>query len=454
MPTAGGDRIIGCILKGEDGDALYSILFGTDLASPSEQVQANCKHAICIPAQDGKMANCSAGQKTCSVKYSCLRCLWNGDASYPSWAKEFPDLLPDDAEVNCFGIREGDNSNANLFKKYEEIVGKDAVRSTTVKVPDWVKEKTGSVSEEPIFDIHPDLHSGDPMHLTQGYMTHLTEATLVQLGRLSDGGFLEAATEDCLRICDNEIAKETRASFREAKKQVKKVQAQVKKVQLSLDEIKRANAQDLRVEVKQAALDTLLGELKALDQYTKYSETNAQVLGAKALKKLASESTSTPAKSDSYNEAQFVFYRSVKQYAGAGFNKARGGDSVELTNNRGMKALERREEIASITSKAFEKSNPALNAQVKEVIAWWLQQADDLYEISTLMKSQKKFTPNRIQKLKRHVLRYGISWRKRVTWKNPSFGKCIHLSVSSSILLSCMAWADVSRQRALKTNTF
>ena len=73
------------------------------------------------------------------------------------------------------------------------------------------------------------------------------------------------------------------------------MQAQVKKVQLSLDEIKRANAQDLRVEVKQAALDTLLGELKALDQYTKYSETNAQVLGAKALKKLASESTSTPA---------------------------------------------------------------------------------------------------------------------------------------------------------------
>ena len=96
---------------------------------------------------------------------------------------------------------------------------------------------------------------------------------------------------------------------------------------------------------------------------------------------------------------------------------------MELTNNRGMKALERREEIASITSKAFEKSNPALNAQVKEVIAWWLQQADDLYEISTLMKSQKKFTPDRIQKLKRHVLRYGISWRKRVTWGKTVFWK-------------------------------
>jgi hypothetical protein len=119
-----------------------------------------------------------------------------------------------------------------------------------------------------------------------------------------------------------------------------------------------------------------------------------------------------------------VFYRSVKQYAGANFNKARGGDSLELTNNRGMKALERRQEIASITSKAFEKSNPVLNAEVKAVIAWWLQQADELYEISTLLKSQKKFTPDRIQKLKRHVLKYGIAWRDRVKqWKNPVFWK-------------------------------
>jgi hypothetical protein len=120
-----------------------------------------------------------------------------------------------------------------------------------------------------------------------------------------------------------------------------------------------------------------------------------------------------------------VFYRSVKQHAGANFNKARGGDSVELTNNRGIKALERRQEIASITSKAFEKSNPVLNAQVKAVIDWWLQQADELYEISTLLKSQKKFTPDRIQKFKRHVLKHGVAWRARVTWKEtgPVFWK-------------------------------
>jgi hypothetical protein len=424
LPTTGGGRIIGCILKGKDGGALYSILFDTDLASPKEQVQANCKLAICILAQDGKMATCSSGQKTCGVKYSCLRCLWNGDASYPSWAREFPDLLPDGADVKCFEIREESKSNAELFKKYEQLVGKDSVRSTTQKVQDWIKEQTASVSEKPTFDIHPDLHSGDPMHMSQGYMTHLTEAAMRELGNISGGGFSEAVTEDCLRICDNEVAKENQSSFRDAKREVKKLQGQIKKLEVSLATLKKAgNAPDLLIRTKQAERDALFGELEDLDRSTNYSDTNAQVRGAKAMKKVVSDSTGAPAKSDSFNEAQFVFYRSIKQYAGAGFNKARGGDSVELTNNRGMKALERRQEIASITSKAFEKSNPEKNAAVIEVMEWWLQMADELYEISKLLKSQQKLTGDRLQTLKRHVLKYGIGWRKRVTWKKPVFWK-------------------------------
>ena len=105
-----------------------------------------------------------------------------------------------------------------------------------------------------------------------------------------------------------------------------------------------------------------------------------------------------------------AFHQPVKQRAGADSNEARGEDSVELTSDRGRRALERQQETASTASKVLEKFDPALSAQVKEAMEWWLWQADDLQEISSaLLKSQKKLGPDRIQKLKRHVLERGVS---------------------------------------------
>jgi hypothetical protein len=63
-------------------------------------------------------------------------------------------------------------------------------------------------------------------------------------------------------------------------------------------------------------------------------------------------------------------------------------------------------------------------AKVKDIMDWWLQLANDLFEICILLKSQSKMTPNRVKKkLKYHIVRYGILWRKQVTWKRPVYWK-------------------------------
>jgi hypothetical protein len=58
-------------------------------------------------------------------------------------------------------------------------------------------------------------------------------------------------------------------------------------------------------------------------------------------------------------------------------------------------------------------------AKVKNIMDWWLQLDNIMFEICIILKSQSKMTPNRVKKLKHHIVWYGICWRKWVTWKCP-----------------------------------
>jgi hypothetical protein len=94
---------------------------------------------------------------------------------------------------------------------------------------------------------------------------------------------------------------------------------------------------------------------------------------------------------------------------------------MELTSARGMMALERREDVCSIVCQAFSETDPAMSAKVEEIMHWWLDQAEHLYGMMLLLKSQKKMTPDRLHQLKRLTTKYSIGWRKMITYKNPVF---------------------------------
>jgi hypothetical protein len=94
---------------------------------------------------------------------------------------------------------------------------------------------------------------------------------------------------------------------------------------------------------------------------------------------------------------------------------------MELTSARGMMALERREDICSIACQAFSETNPDMSAKVEVIIRWWLEQAENLYGMMLMLKSQKKMTRERLHELKRFTTKYGIGWQKMITYKNPVF---------------------------------
>jgi hypothetical protein len=115
------------------------------------------------------------------------------------------------------------------------------------------------------------------------------------------------------------------------------------------------------------------------------------------------------------DEVEFIFHRALKQFSGA-IKRQHG------TNGHGINALAKRHEIHRMVCKAYPGDHTCA-AKVKDIMDWWLQLANNLFEICILLKSQSKMTPNRVKKLKYHIVWYGIRWRKQVTWKCPVYWK-------------------------------
>lgn len=160
----------------------------------------------------------------------------------------------------------------------------------------------------------------------------------------------------------------------------------------------------------------LKAKVTEYDAKFKFTEMTGLIRGAKEMKTLINEDKG---KRDSLSEGVFLFCKAVNTYAGA-FNKQHG--NKELTNDRGIDALRHADAIAALTRTAY-RGDPLKQAKVNEVMDWFETMAGYLFEMSTLMKSQKKLTPERLERLEISTIRYGIAWKKKVTWKNPVFWK-------------------------------
>jgi hypothetical protein len=84
-----------------------------------------------------------------------------------------------------FELREGRHSREECFVRFKRLAGQNREYSEAESaVPETVREKYKSVFKEPLLSIHGDLHSSEPMHITQGFTTHLSEAAITQFRML------------------------------------------------------------------------------------------------------------------------------------------------------------------------------------------------------------------------------------------------------------------------------
>jgi hypothetical protein len=230
---APGDDYVGCVLESHDGQRLYSFRFDSPMVA-SLPVEANCKHLICFPAEDGKMAACVYGMSTCGVKFPCLRCLWELETwSYPKYMKEdCPELFNDITlhRFKDFLLREGRYSREECFKTFAQMVGPNREYSEAESgVSDFVRDKCKSVFKEPLLSIDGDLHNGDPMHITQGFMTHLSEAVKKQLQEIPGGGWAQNKHAEALEMATAEVDLTKSTQYKAIKKSHTQLHNKVRK---------------------------------------------------------------------------------------------------------------------------------------------------------------------------------------------------------------------------------
>ena len=70
-----------------------------------------------------------------------------------------------------------------------------------MKIPDRVKEMCYSATSKQLMAVHPDFHSGDLLHMSQGYMTHLTEEMVKLLAAID-----QKSTESLAKRMKLEVA--------------------------------------------------------------------------------------------------------------------------------------------------------------------------------------------------------------------------------------------------------
>jgi hypothetical protein len=118
--------------------------------------------------------------------------------------EECPELFNDDIsrqQFHDFELREGQYSRVECFGRFKQLVGPNREYSEAESaIPETVREKCRSVFKEPLLLIPGDFNSGEPMHKTQGFTTHLSEATLAQFHSIAGGGWAKKKRDEVLEI--------------------------------------------------------------------------------------------------------------------------------------------------------------------------------------------------------------------------------------------------------------
>jgi hypothetical protein len=357
-----------------------------------------------------------------------------GNSDFPPWMYEqYPDLFDEPPACHDFALRECEHSRAESFCLFEKLTGKDPGFSiaTSERLSVDIRDQTKSVSKKPLLDVDLDLHSGDPMHLTQGYMTHLTKETSKLLTDIIGGfGWAERKKEEAVQLLQADIVKEESAEFKSCRRRHMSLHSKVKKQLKEMLEARTDAADDLdadehdtyahlmTIENLESKMEEAVAKRDEFDSTSGYMVMTAKIRGAKELLKLVNE-VDESGKKKKLDQAEFIFLQAIRTHAGC-FNKQHG--TMELTNGLGIMALENRADIAEALRTAY-SSNPARNAAVRGVADWWEELAGYLYVISTMAKSQEKMDGQRFYTFKENVVKYAILWRKKITWKSPVFWK-------------------------------
>ena len=412
----GGDTYIGCELYWKDGldsKRIYAFMFAAPVPCnfDKNKVTANCKKAMSINSDDGKLQMAVCGIGTCSNTYNCERCLRRkNDNRYPQWVRDtFPNLV-EQSECADYPLRAGKDSLKNCYERYKRGVGENNEYLVGNKLsPDDILD-CYSVTDKPARWNDPRYLNGGFMHMLMGVMTHLSEETVKKLRALStDDSWSKANKLKFIKAAKAILAKGQAPEYKEAKAAYNRIKRELKKLEKAHAKAVEEKDVDVALE-KYLLVQEMREDMESHAEESGFGATNRELKGANGFMEAVKDGKDGQ-KLDQLDQAEFVFRRAMTTKAGS-FNKQHG--SMELTARRSMLALARREEIYDLTVQAF-ADNKTKQQEITEIMDWWKQQAETLFELGKIMESQEKVTPERLADLKRYIVKFGMSWHAKIT---------------------------------------
>jgi hypothetical protein len=418
------DMYVGCkITSTKTTEEIFSFEFdnGVDINEiDSSNISGDCLHLIGIPSEDGKMCACVYGVSTCGASHPCPKCDWHlKDKSTPLWMEDFGSTSNTFTDCKDFTPRTGTTSRDACHKNFIKLRGERTDPATVES-----KKSVLSIINEPLLHIDDDLlylHNGEPMHVSQGLMTHLTKETATQMELIEMNGEddfifnLTVQVEEHITLMDDlkdSVGyKKARTAYSKADRLVKTKHNQYKQA-VDDDEEEEDVIDEYFKEFEDAA-----SKRDELGEQNEYVSMMKMIQGGLELKSLMI--IFNKSKKKNFNKAAYIFMKAVKTFAGD-FNKGHGVH--ELTNMLGIRALEQRQKIYDTVVDGC--NSPAVTV----VMHWWLECANLLYVISIMLKTQDKLVEDDVCKLKDLVVDYVYAWRAQLETyvsenQNPIFWK-------------------------------
>jgi hypothetical protein len=233
-------------VRSNSGQKLLAFRFDEPMGSGEQQsIYPSCGHVLCFPAEDGKMYATVYGLGTCGVTYPCPRCLRRRNSqAFPAWVQEFPHLLDPDSIVEDFDLRRGEKSIKKLHQLFERRMGRNRHLYIAEKdLPKEVIDSTYSCCWPYLRDDDPSCIPGDPLHVGQGLMTHLTLEMVHMLRKISGGGWAAAQKADRVEEADELVKIKASTVCLNARRMFQAYQTKINKCQKALDKEHKKNGE-------------------------------------------------------------------------------------------------------------------------------------------------------------------------------------------------------------------
>ncbi|CAB9525184.1 hypothetical protein SEMRO_1641_G287970.1 [Seminavis robusta] len=378
----------GFALTNSFGRDIFHGRFREPLRRKSTSVlHVKCLHIRCFTSDDLKCNTSVMGQGTAGVMAPCTICVCK--------KKEFGKYLtlPLDQQP---ALRKGVNANPSLYEAFiAEAGGRvDLVRASSTGQAKGLKMKYHSVIYQPLLYTPPELNSGSGMHVSSGLFTHCTIKMLEACGKI-----------------DRELPWLSKLSTLQQEAKDFVVNSKVRIEQLRKEDTK------LYRDIKTAQGYSLTGEIESIkaERLCIASDLHALAKASEAAKLFIEKGNDFQAgaakktKSRIIGPATYCLRKAYEVDGRVSFRVENSG--FELSNGDGIRVLapDRQELIAERMKKVF-PNNLQLQSKVDKAMESYRGLTELLYQISTIMKSQKKWIEEDVARFDAITRQYATLW--------------------------------------------